>query len=248
MPSTKYAPTRQQFESALKQLNLTRLQERLLVIHSEASDRTLTATELANRSGYKNKATANAQYGRLGRLVGSALNTKNELELPVAHLVDFGWNEQREITWILRGPLAEAVQRMGLSADVSSDVYFPEEIFADQSFVEGAVTRVSVNAYERNPKARAACIAKFGYACSACDLLMVDVYGEIASNFIHVHHLKPLAEVGSKYQIRPLEDLRPVCPNCHAMLHTGTPPLSIANLRSRIEINKRSEQCLDSNA
>ena len=81
MPDTKYAPTRQQFKSALKQLNLTRLQERLLVIHSEASDRTLTATELANRAGYKNKATANAQYGRLGRLVGAAINTKNELEL-----------------------------------------------------------------------------------------------------------------------------------------------------------------------
>lgn len=242
MADAEYSPTRQQFKSALRQLNLTSLQERLLAIHSAAVNRILTATELANRAGYKNKATANAQYGKLGRLVGAALNAQNDFQLPVANLVEFGRNERQEITWILRKPLAEAVRRMRLSVDTSSEVYFPEEVSVEQNFIEGAVRRVTVNAYERNPRARAACISKFGYRCAVCDLLMVDVYGEVALNFIHIHHLKALAEVGCEYEVSPEEDLRPVCPNCHAILHTRNPPLSIMDLRGHIETNKRKAQ------
>lgn len=238
MPSPEYAPTRQQFESALNQLNLTELQERLLAIHADADDHTLTATELANRAGYKNKATANSQYGRLGRVVGAALNIKNDFSLPVAHLVDFGRNDRGEITWVLRSPLAEAVRRLGYTADVVSKVFFPEEIPADQIFAEGAVRRVSVNAYERNSSARAACIAKFGFRCSVCELVMADIYGEIAESYIHVHHLKCLADVGREYHVNPETDLRPVCPNCHAMLHTSNPPLGIDELRERIRKNQ----------
>tara|TARA_B110000037_G_scaffold155751_1_gene175626 strand:- start:1922 stop:2146 length:225 start_codon:yes stop_codon:yes gene_type:complete len=37
--------------------------------------------------------------------------------------------------------------------------------------------------------------------------------------FIHVHHLKEIATIAQKYQVDPVNDLRPVCPNCHAMLH-----------------------------
>jgi 5-methylcytosine-specific restriction enzyme A len=31
--------------------------------------------------------------------------------------------------------------------------------------------------------------------------------------------LKALASVGTKYQVDPVADLRPVCPNCHALIH-----------------------------
>ena len=43
--------------------------------------------------------------------------------------------------------------------------------------------------------------------------------------FIHVHHLKPLAQIGEQYELDPINDLRPVCPNCHAMLHRASPAL-----------------------
>ena len=38
---------------------------------------------------------------------------------------------------------------------------------------------------------------------------------------IHVHHLKSLAEIGHSYQVDPIKDLMPVCPNCHAVIHSG---------------------------
>lgn len=47
---------------------------------------------------------------------------------------------------------------------------------------------------------------------------------------IHVHHLKPLGEVGEGYLLDPVADLRPVCPNCHAMLHRRKPALGIDEL------------------
>ncbi|EHY9858309.1 HNH endonuclease, partial [Vibrio parahaemolyticus] len=59
-----------------------------------------------------------------------------------------------------------------------------------------------------------------------------EVYGEIGKNFIHVHHIKPLAGISEEYAVEPTKDLVPVCPNCHAMLHTQNPPLSIDELKS----------------
>ncbi len=39
------------------------------------------------------------------------------------------------------------------------------------------------------------------------------------SGFIHVHHLKPQSSRGGEYEIDPVLDLVPVCPNCHAVMH-----------------------------
>jgi 5-methylcytosine-specific restriction protein A len=34
-----------------------------------------------------------------------------------------------------------------------------------------------------------------------------------------------------EHVVDPVADLRPVCPNCHAMLHRDEPPLTIESLR-----------------
>ena len=34
-----------------------------------------------------------------------------------------------------------------------------------------------------------------------------------------VHHLTPLSEIEEEYEVDPINDLRPVCPNCHAIIH-----------------------------
>ena len=97
---------------------------------------------------------------------------------------------------------------------------------------EGAVKRVSVNRYECNTGARRACIAAYGAVCAVCDLNFSDMYGTIGEGFIHVHHLVQLSTIGTSYELDPVNDLVPVCPNCHAMLHRGTDtPRTIDNLR-----------------
>lgn len=108
---------------------------------------------------------------------------------------------------------------------------YDKEILAPDSYPEGTVRTVTVNAYERNPKARKACIDHWGYDCGVCDFNFGKRYGELGEGYIHVHHLKDIALIAEKYNVDPIKDLRPVCPNCHAMLHRKTPALSIEDLR-----------------
>lgn len=99
-------------------------------------------------------------------------------------------------------------------------------------FAEGALARVEVNRYERDPRVRRACIGRWGLRCTVCDLGFREVYGELGDGFIHVHHLSPLSAKAEGYVVNPIEDLRPVCPNCHAMLHRQSPPMTIEGLRA----------------
>jgi predicted HNH restriction endonuclease len=119
----------------------------------------------------------------------------------------------------------------------------PGEIRDGDRFVEGAVLTVSVNSYERNPKARRRCIDYYGARCSICALDFGAVYGQVAEGFIHVHHLVPLSDVGEEYEVDPIADLRPVCPNCHAVLHLGAQVFSIDEVREFLDkANERRRQ------
>jgi 5-methylcytosine-specific restriction protein A len=120
------------------------------------------------------------------------------------------------------------------------DVPIAEEVLGTKQFAEGAVRRITVNAYERDRGARDECVRHYGALCAACDFQFEEKYGEIGRAFIHVHHLNKIAGVGEQYFVDPIRDLRPVCPNCHAMLHTEDPPMRIEKLRSIIQAIKRS--------
>ncbi|WP_342492819.1 HNH endonuclease [Bacillus sp. FSL H8-0516] len=62
------------------------------------------------------------------------------------------------------------------------------------------------------------------------------VYGEVAKDLIHLHHIVPLNKIQKDYIANPIKDLIPVCPNCHAMLHRKEKDvyLSVDQLRKRI--------------
>ena len=103
--------------------------------------------------------------------------------------------------------------------DTMSVFRSPEELDDNQAYEDGAIARVIVNRYERDPQARERCIAHHGSACMVCGFDFGRVYGDLAIGFIHVHHLRPLGLVRESHTIDPVVDLRPVCPNCHAVIH-----------------------------
>jgi 5-methylcytosine-specific restriction enzyme A len=104
-----------------------------------------------------------------------------------------------------------------------------------QSFPEGGLTRVEVNRYERDPRARRRCLQHWGYRCAVCDLSFEERYGPLGRRYIVVHHLRELSQVPPGYEVDPVNDLRPVCPNCHAMIHRGPgPALAIEELRQHL--------------
>ena len=84
-----------------------------------------------------------------------------------------------------------------------------------------AVSRVEVNRYEHSPDARRVCIAHHGTSCAVCGFSFEIAYGEIGKDFIPVHHLVPVSQLGSSYELDPVTDLVPLCANCHAMAHHG---------------------------
>jgi hypothetical protein len=114
----------------------------------------------------------------------------------------------------------------------------PEEVMASEKYIEGAVRTIPVNAYERNRKARRKCIEHHGWMCAACGFKMADLYGKLGEELIHVHHLRELSSLGKEYEVDPINDLSPVCPNCHAILHTASPAMSIERLRRVLATRK----------
>ena len=103
-----------------------------------------------------------------------------------------------------------------------SDFSTPEEEGTVRS--EGFVSQVCVTHYERNPKDRQKALEKYGYRCQVCGMDFETTYGAIGKQFIEVHHLYPVCNMGEDYQFDPLDEttgLVPLCSNCHSMIHRG---------------------------
>jgi 5-methylcytosine-specific restriction enzyme A len=114
----------------------------------------------------------------------------------------------------------------------------PDEVTGSE-YPEGAIHRIAVNAHERNARARKACIEHYGCKCMVCDVDLAERYGRAARDLIHVHHLKPLAAVSSRYKVDAIRDLRPVCPNCHAVIHRSEPPYDPEEVRAMLQQEHR---------
>lgn len=112
---------------------------------------------------------------------------------------------------------------------------YPDELPVAANYPEGATRQVVVNQYERSAQARAACIAHYGLQCAVCDMDFETAYGAEAAGLIHVHHLREIAGIGAAYRVDPIQDLRPVCPNCHAVIHRGKPIHGIDAVRTMLQ-------------
>lgn len=98
---------------------------------------------------------------------------------------------------------------------------------------EGENESFTGNKFERSLSNRSTCLAFHGYRCKSCGINMTDIYGDAAQNFIHVHHLHPLAD-GSIIP-DPVRDMVPLCPNCHAVAHLKSPPYTIEEIIEMID-------------
>ena len=121
--------------------------------------------------------------------------------------------------------------------DTQNEVIYlvEDEFFERESLYEGNYKTVKVNVYERNKVARDKCLQHHGYSCNICGFDFYEVYGEIGKNFIHVHHIIPLYKVSKEYEVDPINDLIPICPNCHTMIHRRKPELSVDELKSYLK-------------
>ena len=86
--------------------------------------------------------------------------------------------------------------------------------------MEGEMQAVLTTKYERNHQDRAACLAYHGYTCKVCGMSFEKTYGADFKDIIEVHHIVPLNQICEEYIVDPINDLIPVCPNCHTVIHS----------------------------
>lgn len=102
---------------------------------------------------------------------------------------------------------------------------------------EGNEQIITSTKYERDPINRRLCIMLKGCRCAVCGFDFQKVYGEIGRNFIEVHHIVPVSELGAGFRINPTTDLIPLCSNCHSMIHRKQPPYTPEELKEIVKNN-----------
>ncbi|HZV69209.1 MAG TPA: HNH endonuclease [Saprospiraceae bacterium] len=125
--------------------------------------------------------------------------------------------------------------------NIRHNPFVPTEIETQKTYTEGTPNQVTLTKYERNPYARKKCLEHFGFSCSACGFNFEKTYGQIGKNFIHVHHLRQISTFGKTYEVDPIKDLRPVCPNCHSIIHKRMIPFTIEEMNHLLRLNIDSD-------
>lgn len=235
--------TIQQYERAISNLSDRQIETLQILYYLPHS--TATAKELAKALNYSGFQAANRQIGQIGKTISAHLEfipppyDSGRGNQP-AYFRLIG-NYEENVGWVMWDNLKKALERLKFvtndPVNIEISERLPTEVFQfeeAQFFKEGKVIQVFTNRYERNQNARRKCINHFGTNCAACDFNFADKYGSVAMGFIEVHHKKELSEIGKEYFIDPINDLIPLCPNCHTAIHMTKPPMKIEELKKLI--------------
>lgn len=209
---------------------------RVLLALWRAPNHAATAKELVQRLELKAVVQVNAAMGRIGSqlfaLFDGALDISQQQDMGSWSAVATGYRVPgRGFVWKLHAEVVAGLQNWILENACEE----PTKALKSSVFTEGRLGSVMLTRHERNPKARDACLRAHGTVCSVCGFESRSVYGADAEVVIQVHHLMPLRTRVGAHAVDPVQDLRPVCPNCHVLIHQTDPPRSIEAVKAMIE-------------
>jgi 5-methylcytosine-specific restriction endonuclease McrA len=114
---------------------------------------------------------------------------------------------------------------------------------------EGTRRKGNVQMYERSKKLRDIAINHYIHnghiQCCICSFDFFVQYGEWGKGYIEIHHLKPICryedEESNMFIERALQNVVPVCSNCHRMIHREkNAPMPIEDLKHLVQRAKIS--------
>ena len=114
-------------------------------------------------------------------------------------------------------------------------IILPVKIIESSGYLEGSSYEYMQTYYERNKKNRHLALKYHGRQCKICNFQNDEVFGETSKDIIEVHHTTPISQLGEGYKLDIHKDLVPLCPNCHAFVHTKKPPFTIQEAIKKIE-------------
>jgi len=192
---------------------------------------------ILGNSGKAPHGVLNLEIGRYAKRIANQYDInfteRSRMKFKYWDIFFNGWDDNTYFVWQLRNELVEALEETSLTGDEPIANEIPTS--KQNALFEGAKRTIIVNSYERNSKARQLCIKHYGSKCIICDFDFEHKFGEHGKGFIHVHHITPISDIGKYYEVDPIKDLRPVCPNCHAMLHRCETPLTIEELKTLLK-------------
>lgn len=149
-----------------------------------------------------------------------------ELKTAVSRgIVDHG---DQKFVGDLFGPIDPLIPK---GFDVRSDEVRPAEFLEGVSKLRVHITRERNTQLVKEAKTIWNQRTKGKPVCSVCGFCFATVYGDIGTEFIEAHHTTPVSDLTSE-TVMAVQDLVPVCSNCHAMLHRRQPWLTVDELKT----------------
>lgn len=131
--------------------------------------------------------------------------------------------------------IAAQIQAMDQGERAPDALHAPNEISEEYEAPEGRILTRLHQSRERNrilvARKKAAALRRHGkLACEVCAFDFKARYGERGADFIECHHTRPLETLGEGGTTKA-SDLALLCANCHRMIHSQRPWLTLQALR-----------------
>lgn len=193
----------------------------------DATEQTLSAGLICRQLGVKHAVTINNALANAGMAVLGGMNLPAE---EAVQLFPRPWHilavkgRPGLVTgfpWQLRPEVVEVLGELEMQK-LETDRFELDERTGHAPLTEADDSIITMEVRRRNLRARELCLAANAPpTCRACGLDFAKTYGAEFSDCLHVHHLKPMATAVGQRDVDPAIDLVPVCPNCHAVIHSG---------------------------
>ena len=154
-----------------------------------------------------------------------------------------------------RAASVEALAGFPLDASMSSlqDMDSGAEIVVlDENIVTEGQLHTRTDAYRsRSKQLRNAAVEHYArdgmIPCTACFFSFDLAYGNRGAGYIQIHHLEPLSFGGERELTleEAITKVRPLCANCHVMVHRSDPWLSIESLMDTLRVTYEYSRTAD---
>ncbi len=113
------------------------------------------------------------------------------------------------------------------------DLSASEKKAVHQNYADGERQKRETTFFSRNPKLAAEVKLKYNHTCQICGFSPLKLYGNKYVNAgIECHHLDALSERRNYSGNSTVEDVTVLCANCHRLVHSRRPTLTIAKAKT----------------